>query len=121
MGEAPEAIVVPPGGGTFFGNVEFLARSEDTSRFNLGIITLDPNSDGPPAHAHKEEDDSFFVLSGELEMEASGKSFVATPGTFVLVSPGVRHTFRNSSSEETRFLNIHAPAGFDHRLMEPDD
>jgi hypothetical protein len=45
MGQEPEAVVVPPGGGTFFGNVEFLARSDDTSRFNLGIITLDPHSE----------------------------------------------------------------------------
>jgi hypothetical protein len=30
---------------------------------------------------------------------------------FVLIPPWVRHTF----------LNIHAPAGFDRRLMEPDD
>jgi mannose-6-phosphate isomerase-like protein (cupin superfamily) len=40
---------------------------------------------------------------------------------FVLIPPGVRHTFRNTTSQEPRFLNIHAPAGFDRRLMEPDD
>jgi len=41
---------------------------------------------------------------------------VATPGTFVLVPPGVEHGFRNDGPEMLRFLNVHAPAGFDRRI-----
>jgi mannose-6-phosphate isomerase-like protein (cupin superfamily) len=41
----------------------------------------------------------------------------APTGTFVLVPPGVRHTFRNDLDRPTRVLNIHAPAGFDRRLL----
>ena len=44
---------------------------------------------------------------------------VAGPGTFVLVPPGVLHTFANDSDEPVRMLNIHAPAGFDLRLLGP--
>ena len=36
---------------------------------------------------------------------------------FVLVQPGVEHTFANRTAEPVRVLNIHAPAGFDRRLM----
>ena len=35
-----EAIVVPPGEGHLVGNVEFLARTTDTPRFNVGIVTI---------------------------------------------------------------------------------
>ena len=43
---------------------------------------------------------------------------VAAPeGTFVLVPPGVNHTFLNPLERPTRVLNIHAPAGFDRRLL----
>ena len=41
----------------------------------------------------------------------------APTGTFVLVPPGVKHTFRNALDRPTRVLNIHAPAGFDRRLL----
>ncbi len=44
-----EATVVPPGEGLRVGNVEFLALSEDTPRFNLSIITVAPNRHGRPA------------------------------------------------------------------------
>jgi hypothetical protein len=30
----------------------------------------------------------------------------------------VKHTFRNALDRPTRVLNIHAPAGFDRRLLQ---
>ena len=41
---------------------------------------------------------------------------VAGPGTFVLVPPGLQHTFRNDGDALVRMVNVHAPAGFDLRL-----
>jgi len=41
-------VVVSPGEGYPVGNVEFLARSEDTPHFNLALITIDPHRSGPP-------------------------------------------------------------------------
>ena len=37
-----KAVVVRPGEGERVGNVEFLARSEDTPRFNLALIEIAP-------------------------------------------------------------------------------
>ena len=110
------AIVVPPGQGHRVGNVEFLARSADTPRFNLGLVTLQPHREGPELHVHKDEDDSFYVLEGELTFIHDDDEVVAGPGTFVLVPPGVPHTFANRGDAVVRMLNVHAPAGFDLRL-----
>jgi mannose-6-phosphate isomerase-like protein (cupin superfamily) len=49
------------------------------------------------------------VEDGELE---------APPGTFVLVPPGVEHTFANHGDVPVRMVNVHAPSGFDLRLEE---
>ena len=98
------------------GNVEFLARSEDTPRFNLAVITMRPHRDGPEAHAHPDEDDSFYVLEGELTFTLDEGEIVASAGTFVLVPPGVLHTFANRGDAVARCINVHAPAGFDLRL-----
>ena len=108
--------MVRPGEGHRVGNVEFLARSADTERFNLAIITIAPRRTGPELHMHEAEDDSFFMLEGELVFTVDGDEVVAGSGTFVLVPPGVPHTFANRTDEPARFLNVHAPAGFDLRL-----
>jgi mannose-6-phosphate isomerase-like protein (cupin superfamily) len=110
------AVVVRPGEGHRVGNVEFLARSADTPRFNLAVITMKPHREGPEIHAHDDEDDSFYVLEGELTFTVNGEELVAGPGTFVLVPPGVRHTFANRGDAVARVVNVHAPAGFDVRL-----
>jgi mannose-6-phosphate isomerase-like protein (cupin superfamily) len=114
--EVGQALVVMPGEGHRVGNVEFLARTQDTPRFNLAIITVEPGSEGPGEHAHAEEDDSFYLLEGELTFTVEGSELIAGPGTFVLVPPGVRHSFANRGSVPARFVNVHAPAGFDLRL-----
>ena len=41
------AVVVGPGEGHRVGNVEFLARSAHTPRFNLAVITIQPRRAGP--------------------------------------------------------------------------
>jgi quercetin dioxygenase-like cupin family protein len=112
------AIVVRPGEGKRVGNVEFLARSDDTPRFNLAVITIEPHGKGPGMHAHPSEDDSFYMLEGELLFTVDGEDVVAGPGTFLLVPPGVPHSFGNRSDRVARFVNVHAPAGFDRRLEE---
>ena len=113
----PGPVIVPPGEGTRFGNVEFLARTADTPRFTFGIIDFAAGRELEP-HVHPDEDDAFYVLEGELTvlLGEEGVEVVAGPGTFVLVPPGTRHGFTNRTGSPVRMLNIHAPAGFDLRI-----
>ena len=113
---AERAVVVSPGEGRRVGNVEFLARSEDTPRFNLALIAVQPGRQGPGTHAHDREDDSFYILEGELTFTVDAEDVLAGPGTFVLVPPGVPHDFANRGDTVVRMINIHAPSGFDRRL-----
>jgi quercetin dioxygenase-like cupin family protein len=110
-----KAIVVAPGAGRRVGNVEFLARTVDTPRFTLGIIDFAAGRE-MAAHVHDEEDDAFYILSGELTFVLGDEEVRAPAGTFVLVPPGVEHGFRNDTSEAVRILNVHSPAGFDRRI-----
>jgi mannose-6-phosphate isomerase-like protein (cupin superfamily) len=111
------AVVIRPGEGVRTGNVEFLGLSEHSPRMNVSVITMAPEADGPESHVHAEEDDAFYVLDGELAFLLDDGEVAAPSGTFVLVPPGVKHTFRNALDRPTRVLNIHAPAGFDRRLL----
>lgn len=48
----------------------------------------------PPLHVHHDEDEGFYVLDGELELEVGDRVVVATAGTYALAPRGVPHTFR---------------------------
>ena len=72
-----KAVVVRPGEGHRVGNVEFLARSADTLRFNLALITIQPHREGPDQHAHAAEDDSFYILDGELTFTVDDDEVIA--------------------------------------------
>jgi mannose-6-phosphate isomerase-like protein (cupin superfamily) len=112
---ADRRVIVPPGQGHRVGNVEFLARTVESPRFNFGIIEIAAGR-VLEEHVHAEEDDAFYILEGELTFTFGDEQAPAPPGTFVLVPPGVEHGFRNDGAVPVRMLNIHAPAGFDRRI-----
>ena len=110
-----DAIVIPPGHRHRVGNVEFLARTSESPRFNFGIIEIAPGR-VLEAHTHGGEDDAFYILEGEMTFFFGDEEAAAPPGTFVLVPPGVAHGFRNDGEVPVRMFNIHAPGGFDRRI-----
>ena len=92
--------------------VTIKASSEDTSGRMAVVEHLSPRGSGSPLHVHRNEDESFYVLEGELTLWVDGQTIVAQAGSFVYGPRDVPHTFI-VSSEEARFLLIAEPAGFD--------
>jgi quercetin dioxygenase-like cupin family protein len=72
----------------------------------------DPGEKGPDPHIHREHVDAFYIVEGELEFGVGPaiERVHAPAGTFVLVPPGVVHTFANRSGTSVRWLNFHAPS-----------
>ena len=82
---------------------------------------LAPETDGTGPHFHKQHVDTFYILDGELEVTVAGETAHAHSGDLVHVVPGVVHSFKNSSSERVRFLNVHAPGmRFDEYIRRMD-
>jgi quercetin dioxygenase-like cupin family protein len=84
-------------------------------------FTIEGPFDGPDPHAHADETDCFYVLEGELDFQVDGRAFRGGPGTFVAAPPGVMHSFGKSDAGTARFLNIHAPGGFECFLRATSD
>jgi mannose-6-phosphate isomerase-like protein (cupin superfamily) len=80
--------------------------------------TVPPGFPGPVPHRHKTMTDIFYVLEGELAFDLGGERRILGSGSFVLVPPGVVHTFANPGSVPARFLNIYQPAGNEQYLKE---
>lgn len=50
-----------------------------------------------PEQFHKQKEETFHVLHGEIRLELDGKPSVCRPGDVVTVEPGVRHAFSSES------------------------
>ena len=79
------------------------------------MCTADPGS-GTMVHYHPEQEETFHVLEGTMEVLRDGAWISVQAGQTHFVPKGEVHAWRNSGSSPIRFQNIHRPAlGFlDH-------
>jgi mannose-6-phosphate isomerase-like protein (cupin superfamily) len=79
---------------------------------------LVPPGGGPPPHIHRREDETFYVLEGEIEFVLGEETIVAGAGDFVSVPRGSVHCFRNSGAETARLVLTFTPAGIEKWFEE---
>ncbi|MEU6827114.1 cupin domain-containing protein [Nocardia beijingensis] len=99
----------------WFGNslIESIVGSAETEgRFTLGIMH-GPGGDDVPLHLHKNEDEAFFVLEGEITIWQGDQTAVIGPEEFVLLPKEVPHCYKVTSPQGARWLAITAPTGFE--------
>lgn len=103
-GVAPD-LVYPNGT-----EVHYLATGEQTEGlFGLYRWTSGPAPSGPGPHFHRTMSESFFVLSGTIQI-FDGTAWQDTePGDYAYVPPGGIHGFRNESGERASMLLLFAP------------
>jgi quercetin dioxygenase-like cupin family protein len=111
----PSYQVVPGGGGeelTVRGSTllfKAVAATTDNA-FSLHERLVPAGGRRPPAHAHPDRVEAFWVLEGAAEFELDGDVVPGSAGTFVLVPGGVAHTFGATADSSARLLVLHAPA-----------
>jgi mannose-6-phosphate isomerase-like protein (cupin superfamily) len=64
---------------------------------------------GPGPHFHRTLSESFFVLSGTVELYDGRRWIDGRPGDYLYVPEGGIHGFRNSSGEPASMLILFAP------------
>ena len=102
---APPELVYPNGT-----RVSYLATGESTSGlFGLYRWECGPESTGPAAHFHRTMAESFFVLTGVVQIFDGERWVDAEPGDWVHVPPGGVHAFHNRSGEQSSMLIHFAP------------
>ena len=70
-----------------------------------------------PVHVHDLDDETFFVLDGELRVFAGEEEHAAGPGTVAVLPRRLRHAYVVTSAT-ARFLTLHTPAGFEQFVAE---
>jgi mannose-6-phosphate isomerase-like protein (cupin superfamily) len=121
MGTRRKAIHLGPGGGRKYwmgGRISSVFKAdgkETSSRYAISEWWLEPDTKGPGAHSH-EDDDVFYVLEGTMSIMLGKRWIDAPKGSFVLVPGGMKHDFENRSRKRAGMLNVSAPGGFEQHM-----
>ena len=113
-------LVLAPGEGRRYamGRIEAIFKADESETANGYSISewwLEPNTQGPGAHSHP-EDDVFFVIAGTMSFLVGDRWIDAPAGSFVLAPGGVRHDFENRSKARAGVLNLSIPGPFEPHM-----
>ena len=68
---------------------------------------------GPPRHLHRNEDELWFIVSGEFDIEVGERTVRAGKGSVVFGPRGIPHHYTKASEAPGKLLEIFSPAGFE--------
>ena len=100
----------------------FLVTGDDTGGAYFAMEAIVPPGGGPPAHIHRREDETFYVVEGECGILLGEDWITAGAGDFVNVPRGAVHRFQNQGTEAMRMILTFTPAGiekFFEETLEP--
>jgi quercetin dioxygenase-like cupin family protein len=113
--ETDRAVFLQPGEGQpiwFLRNRMTIKATAETTNRAFGLVEswMAPGF-SPPLHVHRREDESFYVLEGELTMRCGERTFRAAAGAFVFLPRDVPHTFVVEGDTPARMLTLLTPGG----------
>lgn len=77
-----------------------------------------PPGASTPIHAHHREEESMYILEGELLMQRGETKTIGRPGSFWHFPKGEPHGYNNVSGRIARVLVIYSPGGFERFFPE---
>ena len=92
--------------------------SEETGGAFAVAEETTPPGGGPPPHLHANEDESLYVLEGEVEFLVGERTIRADAGSSAYVPRNVLHTFKNVGETPSRMLAVVSPGGLEEFFLE---
>jgi len=71
----------------------------------------------PPPHIHTREDESFYLLDGEIDYTVDKKVFSAGKGDWVFLPRNIQHSFRVKTDQAEVIIHL-SPGGFEDYFRE---
>lgn len=91
------------------------------------VDMLIPKGGGPAPHSHKDTQEAFYIIDGEIEVTTKEKTFTARKGDCVNIpAEDIAHKFTNTKDEVAHILCLLTPAGMEKMFeklgqpVEPD-
>lgn len=91
-------------------------ENETDEKYSISEWWLEPNSKGPGAHQHENQDQVFYVLEGIISILTGDEWMDADKGTFIRIPRNTIHTFANRTDKKAGMLNFDIPGGFERNM-----
>ena len=100
------------------GNWSLVRRSLDIRSFGVNLVEI-PAGGSIPEHDEtgRDQEEVFFVVSGQPTVVVDGEDIEAREGTFVRADVEARRTVRNDGSEPASVLIVSAPRSSGYEPM----
>lgn len=85
--------------------------------FSMFEVRTPPGAGSPP-HIHRREEETFYIIEGEMEFWIDGKTIKAGPGASVFGPRDVAHCFKNVGSKAAHMIMVVSPAGLEEFFRE---
>jgi len=96
-----------------------LISGEQTNNSYAVIDMIIPPKGGPGPHSHKDIQEMFYVVEGEIEFKTENGKYIAKQGSFVNIPLGGNvHSFKNKRDKNAHLLCTVIPAGLDSFFKE---
>lgn len=92
--------------------------SQDAGGAFVLVENLNEPGVGIPMHVHHDEDETFYVISGQVEFTIEGRPVVAKAGTTVFLPKGTPHAFRVVGDGPARMLTLLVPGKLEGLFRE---
>ena len=116
-----ESIILQAGEGRIYhcGKMTaiFKADEQETDeKYSVSEWWLEPNTKGPGAHQHHNNEEVFYVLEGCCSFLIGDQWTEAGKGTFLRIPAKTMHDFANRTDQKTGILNFYIPGGFERNM-----
>lgn len=91
--------------------------SEQTEGRLFQLLCSDRRGGAPPLHIHHREDETFYVIAGEITFLVGDQRIEARAGDFVFAPKGTPHAFL-VTSDRADYLASFSPAGAEQFFAE---
>ena len=81
------------------------------------VESIDPRGTATPVHSHRNEEESFYVLEGDVAVLVGDEWLELSAGDFALVPRGVPHAYVVRSAR-ARMLVTFSPSGFEQAFTD---
>lgn len=96
----------------------FLITGEESGGAYFVMEAIVPPGGGPPPHLHSREEETFYLVEGEIEFRLGDDTVMAGPGDFVNIPRGTVHCFKNTGAGTARMVLTFTPAGMERFFEE---
>jgi len=101
------------------GNWTLVRRTLGVQSFGMNVVDLPPGEQIPEHdETERDQEEIFFVLSGNTTFVIDGEDHPARSGSFVRLDPEHTRTVRNNGSEPASVLIVSAPRSSGFEPME---